>query len=397
MLVPPVVEALGLEGRGRRRRLTTSSKPAVGEQLLEPVAVGAARTARARSGSAARTARARTASRPITESHGLCVGRVPDGQRQPAAGAQDAARLAQRRLGVGQQHVAPAAEDAVDARRRTGRSTRPPSARTRRSRGRAPRRAPRAASTIASAPSVLISLPPGRRSSAARRPVSPGPAASSRTVWPGCGSTASTQPGRDPAAARCIASRVAAQPAAAPLPALAALGAEGLGVHRGAIIASVAAHELARGGARQGVGEATALGTLKPASRARAVRAQLVAVAARAVAQDDRRDDGLAPLRRPARPCTAASATAGWSASTASTSAGATFSPPVTIVSALRPVTTRRPSGADAPRSPVCSDRPARRARRSGRRRGSRRSPRVATRVQNSGDAGGGRPASRPR
>ena len=41
--------------------------------------------------------------------------------------------------------------------------------------------------------------------------------------------------------------------------------------------------------------------------------------------------------------------------STASTSCGLTFSPPETIVSALRPSTVRRPSASSAPRSPVAS------------------------------------------
>ena len=43
------------------------------------------------------------------------------------------------------------------------------------------------------------------------------------------------------------------------------------------------------------------------------------------------------------RPSTAASSTPGHDSSTASTSLGATFSPPLTIVSALRPVTCRKP------------------------------------------------------
>ena len=38
----------------------------------------------------------------------------------------------------------------------------------------------------------MISVPPGWISSAARKPVSPMPAASSSTVWPGWGSIAST-------------------------------------------------------------------------------------------------------------------------------------------------------------------------------------------------------------
>ena len=53
------------------------------------------------------------------------------------------------------------------------------------------------------------------------------------------------------------------------------------------------------------------------------------------------------------RPNTAASATAGWASRAASTSAGATFSPPVTIVSDWRPTISSRPSAAKRPRSPV--------------------------------------------
>ena len=81
--------------------------------------------------------------------------------------------------------------------------------------------------------------------------------------------------------------------------------------------------------------------------------------------QHHARRDRLAPLRgRPA--LDGASATAGWASSTASTSVGATFSPPVTIVSACGPVTVRRPSPSSAPRSPVRSTGP--RLRRDGRR-----------------------------
>ena len=50
------------------------------------------------------------------------------------------------------------------------------------------------------------------------------------------------------------------------------------------------------------------------------------------------------PQRSSARPATAASATAGWTESTLSISAGSTFSPPVMIMSSTRPVTKRSPS-----------------------------------------------------
>ena len=57
--------------------------------------------------------------------------------------------------------------------------------------------------------------------------------------------------------------------------------------------------------------EAIALGTLKPRQPGTTVRAQLVVGAAGAVAQHDRRDDRLAPLRRPGGRRPPASATAG--------------------------------------------------------------------------------------
>ena len=50
----------------------------------------------------------------------------------------------------------------------------------------------RATSIIGSAPSLEMSVPPGLTSSAAMKPVSPGPAASSSTRWPGCRSSDST-------------------------------------------------------------------------------------------------------------------------------------------------------------------------------------------------------------
>ena len=71
-----------------------------------------------------------------------------------------------------------------------------------------------AASTIFRAPSVEMSFPPGRRRSAAWKPVSPGPAASSMTVWPGCGSIAAMSQSLTGCAARWKASRAFAQPAA---------------------------------------------------------------------------------------------------------------------------------------------------------------------------------------
>ena len=93
-----------------------------------------------------------------------------------------------------------------------------------------------------------------------------------------------------------------------------------------------------------------ALGTLKPARRGGAVGAQLRGIGGRA------QDDGAvtaSPHSASGRPNTPASATAGCWSSAASTSAGMTFSPPVTIVSTLRPETIRRPWASRRPRSPV--------------------------------------------
>ncbi len=56
-----------------------------------------------------------------------------------------------------------------------------------------------------------------------------------------------------------------------------------------------------------------------------------------------------------ATPNTPASSTGGWLSSTDSTSAGATFSPPLMIVSARRPSTDSQPAPSSSPRSPVCS------------------------------------------
>ena len=91
-----------------------------------------------------------------------------------------------------------------------------------------------------------------------------------------------------------------------------------------------------------------AFGTLKRASRLAAVARAAPAASARAGAQDDARGRPPRPTAGPGAPNTAASATAGCASSTASTSAGATFSPPVTIMSALRPVTMQAPALVEA-------------------------------------------------
>ena len=90
------------------------------------------------------------------------------------------------------------------------------------------------------------------------------------------------------------------------------------------------------------------LGTLKVASSRRAVAAQLLLADRRA--QHDERLHGLPPVARPRRRTRPPRRTAGWASSTASTSAGATFSPPVMIVSDLRPITRSAPVGRRARR-----------------------------------------------
>ena len=115
------------------------------------------------------------------------------------------------------------------------------------------------------------------------------------------------------------------------------------------------AQQLARGRARKP--RRRARSSSGPCSRraARDVVAQLGRGRARARRRAPRARSPTRPTpgaggrrRRPRRRC-------GCSSSTASTSAGATFSPPVTIVSHLRPITVRRPSSSRRPRSPVRS------------------------------------------
>ena len=59
-----------------------------------------------------------TSSLTGADAHGFSCGSGPRGERDAAARAQDAARLAQRGGRVGEQHVAPARQDAVEVGRR---------------------------------------------------------------------------------------------------------------------------------------------------------------------------------------------------------------------------------------------------------------------------------------
>ena len=200
-----------------------------------------------------------------------------------------------------------------------------------------------------------MSLPVGPTSSAAIRPVSPGPAASSRIVCPGCGLDVIDR--ATWTRSRCdacidVALALPAGGGAAPALARAVRDIRQVRVPRRSSLPDAVRCE--RGD------ELDRLGHLEARAAARAER---------------RRSSASVPRRRPAcsttraaidsphcgsaRPSTSASATAGWASSTASTSVGATFSPPVTIVSARRPVTVRRPRASSAPRSPVRSTGPA--------------------------------------
>ena len=142
----------------------------------------------------------------------------PDREREAAAGSEHAADLAQRRRRVALEHVAEPREDAVDARVARARAAPRRARGTRRSRARARRRARRAASTMFGERSLEISRPASPRRAAARKPVSPVPAASSRIVCPGCGSSRSTSHSRD-RARRLLEQVAAAGPSATPSPA----------------------------------------------------------------------------------------------------------------------------------------------------------------------------------
>ena len=125
-----------------------------------------------RPGRPARRARARPA-RSIGQrrSTGCRSGAGPGGERDAAAGPQHAAGLAQRGLGVGHQHVAPAAEHAVEARGRRGRCRLGVDLlEAHVARRRAPRRGAARRPASRATKSEVISVPPGAISSAARKP-----------------------------------------------------------------------------------------------------------------------------------------------------------------------------------------------------------------------------------
>ena len=229
----------------------------------------------------------------------------------------------------------------------------------------------------------MSTLPPGATSSAASRPVSPRPAASSRTRWPGCGRDRLDHPARHGHRGALEGRRAAPSSPARRPPSARGSPPGSLGS-----ISQLASQQLAgRACAAATSANAIAFGHLEAGQARRAPASQVVGARRGSVA-GRRSPPRPRPTRGPARPWTAASATAGWASSTASTSAGATFSPPVMIVSALRPMTRSAPSASSAPRSPV---------RRTGPDRGAtvgpetRISPSAArrTRVQNSGAPSG--------
>ena len=174
-----------------------------------------------------------------------------------------------------------------------------------------------ATSSIGSATSVMTIVPIGCSSSAARRPVSPGPAASSSIFRPGCGSTRSTSHCETGSAAAWNTARCAPHPAAARSQRSVICARSSSGVSH----ARQPTQKLPRGRPRQRGREPDVLRHLeaRPGARARG----------RAGRRPSRRRPAPARRsRRPPRPIrsgrawTAASATAGCASRTASTSAG---------------------------------------------------------------------------
>ena len=151
---------------------------------------------------------------------------------------------------------------------------------------RAPRRARWAAVSISGATSELISVPPGRISSAARKPVSPGPAASSSTVVARLRRDRVDHPGRRPASWRGAARRRAgSQPGGLRAPAPAARAVLGwIERHRSAPRRSLP--DAVRGSASDRLDRLRDLEAGEPLA---AERAQLLGVERRAVAQHDAR------------------------------------------------------------------------------------------------------------
>src|SRR4051794_32434222 len=146
-----------------------------------------------------------------------------------------------------------------------------------------------AAVSISGTKSEVISVPPGASRSAARKPVSPMPAARSRMVWPGCGSIASI--------IQTLTGMVCArnQSARADQPAAARAQRSLLSDAMAASLGELAAQQLPRRVARQRVDDLDRLGHLEAGEAPGGVGAQVGRVGGSA--QDDGGGDGLAPVR----------------------------------------------------------------------------------------------------
>ena len=147
-----------------RPRAADSTRPG-GAHVNCPGCAGSPGSARPRS----------ISSRAGSMAQGLSSGPVPRGQRHAAAGPEHAPRLAQAALGIGHQHVAPAAQDAVQAGRlgvdaRLGVDLLEAHVADRRAR----RRGAAPTASISGAKSDVISWPPGWISSWARSRGRPG-------------------------------------------------------------------------------------------------------------------------------------------------------------------------------------------------------------------------------
>ena len=114
------------------------------------------------------------------------------------------------------------------------------------------------------------------------------------------------------------------------------------------------AAKLAAGRAREGVQAQERPRDLEPGQRRAAVGGEGLVAGVHGAGRAARSPPpGPGPRAASGRPTTAASATAGCASRTASTSAGAMFSPPRTMRSSRRSTTNRRPSPSRRPRSPV--------------------------------------------
>ncbi len=143
--------------------------------------------------------------------------------------------------------------------------------------------------SISGTKSEQISVPPGSISSAARKPVSPGPAASSSSVSPGCGPSASTiQVATGIVARRSWSART-------PHPFAVAVQRARLCCRMSSLIAAPGAGASQKRCAEASRSPRRPSGTLKRASRPATHVAQLLRVGGRA--QHDARRDRLPPLR----------------------------------------------------------------------------------------------------